>query len=285
MGRPFIPSLVRALVAMTALVTGGCAGSQHHLGYSIAPGSRYVAMGSSFAAGPGLAPYREADPRCMRSQRNYPSLLARKLYLALVDVSCSGAASEHVLAGWNELPAQTDALSADTRLVTVTVGGNDLGYVRGLIGSSCRTGAVMFPGPCWPTVRPSQEDYSRLETNLRAIARTVSKKAPNARLVIVQYVTLTPTAPCHSAQLLPVEATISREIGRQLANLTARVARETGAILIPADRLSRNHGPCSRSPWSNGMYPGYDSSRGMAWHPNAVGMEAIADAIVGELSR
>lgn len=269
---------------MAALAVGGCAGGQHHLGSLIAPGSRYVAMGSSFAAGPGLAPYREADPRCMRSQRNYPSLLARKLDLELVDVSCSGATSEHILTGWNELPAQIEAVTSDTRLVTVTAGGNDLGYVRGLIGSSCRDGAAAFPGPCWPTVGPTEADYARLEENLRLIARAVSSRAPNARLVFVQYVSLVPEHPCQLARLVPAEAKLSSAIGQRLAALTAKVAKETGSVLVRVDRLSRDHGPCASEPWSNGMHAGYDGSRGMAWHPNALGMARVADAIAPSIA-
>ena len=38
----------------------------------------------------------------------------------------------HVLAPWNELPAQIDAVTPDTRLVTITIGGNDLNYIGNL---------------------------------------------------------------------------------------------------------------------------------------------------------
>ncbi|GGC13946.1 hypothetical protein GCM10011494_35930 [Novosphingobium endophyticum] len=56
-----------------------------------ASGARYVAMGSSFASGSGVAPYAPSAPaRCQRSTRNYAQLLAKKLDLYLVDVTCGG---------------------------------------------------------------------------------------------------------------------------------------------------------------------------------------------------
>ena len=59
---------------------------------------RYVALGSSMAAGPGIAPRAPGSPRlALRSARNYPHLLAADLGLDLVDVTYSGATTAHVL--------------------------------------------------------------------------------------------------------------------------------------------------------------------------------------------
>lgn len=49
--------------------------------------------------------------------------------LNLVDVSCGGATTAHILGAWSELAPQIDAVTSDTKLVTVTIGGNDLNYV------------------------------------------------------------------------------------------------------------------------------------------------------------
>ena len=73
-------------------------------------GARYVAMGSSYASGPGVTHAADArDPRCSRSNDNYAHQVARTLQLDLVDVSCGGATTKHVLEGWNELPPQIAA--------------------------------------------------------------------------------------------------------------------------------------------------------------------------------
>jgi hypothetical protein len=47
--------------------------------------SRYVAFGSSMAAGPGIRPSADGAPfRTGRSARNYPHLVAEKLGLDLI---------------------------------------------------------------------------------------------------------------------------------------------------------------------------------------------------------
>src|SRR5690606_10476488 len=104
-------------------------------------GMEYVALGSSYAAGAGIGPLQAGSPdRCQRTTNNYASLLAKRLGLQLTDVSCGGAKTEHLLGPWNELPAQLDAVTGTTRLVTVTVGGNDIDYMGVLFGGSCRAG-------------------------------------------------------------------------------------------------------------------------------------------------
>ena len=98
-------------------------------------------MGSSYAAGAGMGPLQQGSPeRCLRTTNNYPSLLAKRLSLRLTDVSCGGATTTHLLSAWNELPAQLDAVTDATRLVTVTIGGNDINYMGALFGGSCRAG-------------------------------------------------------------------------------------------------------------------------------------------------
>ena len=82
--------------------------------------SKYVALGSSYAAGPGVP--TQSGGACARSSGNYPSLVAAKLHLALVDVSCSGATTANVLTlsqGTNA--PQLDAVTSDTSLVTFKV--------------------------------------------------------------------------------------------------------------------------------------------------------------------
>ena len=52
----------------------------------------YVALGDSYTAGPLIPNQDPAYPGCLRSDHNYPSLIAPDLGLpAFRDVSCSGA--------------------------------------------------------------------------------------------------------------------------------------------------------------------------------------------------
>ena len=92
---------------------------------------RYVALGSSMAAGPGITPRADGAPwPAGRSARNYPHLVASALGLDLVDVTFSGATIANVLRDSQfGTPPQVEALDGSETLVTVTIGGNDVGYV------------------------------------------------------------------------------------------------------------------------------------------------------------
>lgn len=266
-----------ALLA-TALLTGCAIGSSGADLGRLPAGARHVALGSSFAAGTGIGGIKPGTPqRCQRSVLNYASLVSTALDLTLDDQTCGGATTAHVLGPWNELPAQIDAVGAETRLVTITIGGNDLGFVRNLFIAGCQQ-----PGPraCPPVVAPNAADIARLEQGLDAIALEVARRAPRARLVFVQYVTLVPEQPCTALRLSPGAVPVLHGIARDLAAATARVAARHGATVIPADALSRGHTACDAEPWSAGPSPTGPAGN-TPWHPTAAGHRAIASAITG----
>ncbi|MDE8654384.1 SGNH/GDSL hydrolase family protein [Novosphingobium album (ex Liu et al. 2023)] len=251
-------------------------------------GARYVAMGASFAAGPGLPmPRPGVPPRCGQSMVNYPTLLATELELTLHDASCSGATTENVLKRWNELPPQIDALTPQTRLVTLTVGGNDVNYVGGLFGAtSCELAIRANPGkaaPCPPARQITEAEFLKLESNLREIAMQVNARAPQARLVFVTFLTLVPSTLCKATPIAPVRADAARALAERLAQITARVARETGSLIVRMDEASRDHTPCDPEPWTNGAPPDHNPALGIQWHPNPAGMRATAAAIAETL--
>jgi hypothetical protein len=249
-----------------------------------AAGAKYVAMGSSFAAGPGIAPSADNPPnRCARSEGNYAHQLARRHGLALVDVSCSGSTTAHLLGPWNELAPQLDAVDADTALVTMTTGGNDLGYLVGLSAMSCRnvaaqTGKAPSCGALPPL--PGDETYAGLETRLRQVIAEVHRRAPGARLVIVDYVTILPPAGvCAAVPLSEAQADSSRAIARRLDDITVRVARQTGTELIAASKITEGHDACAKDAWLNGYpSPGVPVERTF-YHPRLAATTAIANAL------
>jgi lysophospholipase L1-like esterase len=268
-----------AAIALALVALAGCAHAP-----ALPAGARYVGLGSSFAAGAGIGPTRPGTPaRCQRTEINYAGLLAARLGLSLDDQSCGGATTAHILNGWNELPPQVAALTADTRLVTVTIGGNDLNYVGNLFMAGCDPAKGFtvqgHTRPCAPPRAPADADYARAEAGLRAVAAEVKARSPQARLVFVQYVRLVPDAPCPAANISGDNAVLTRTIGERLAEVTARVARESGALVLPMDELSRGHGPCDAEPWAIGLPPGHDPSKGAPWHPTARGHAAIAAAL------
>ena len=97
----------------------------------------YVALGDSYTSGPAVPPRLgptttpAAPSSCLRSSDNYPSLTARALGLALTDVSCAGATTGDLTGAQAAgVPAQLDALRPTTSIVSVGIGGNDLGFSR-----------------------------------------------------------------------------------------------------------------------------------------------------------
>lgn len=276
---------MRKLAALAAvLALSACA----HMQTGLTKGARYVAMGSSYAAGTGINGIKPGTPqRCGRSASNYATLLAGKLGLILEDQTCGGATTAHILGAWNELPAQIEAVNADTRLVTVTIGGNDVNYVGNLYAASCSGEGFSVQGvkrPC-PTLRPpTAEAYAKLEANLRAVAREVHRRAPKAQLVFVQYVKLVPDNPCAEARLSPEGALVNREIGEKLAKVTTRAAEAEGALVLAADQLSRGHTLCDADKWSVGIRMGGPEAPA-PWHPTAAGHAAIAAELERMLRR
>lgn len=247
-----------------------------------APGAHYVALGSSFAAGPGITPIEPGTPaRCTRSVDNYAHQLARRRGLMLTDVSCSGATTAHLLGRWNELPPQLDALRANTSLVTVTIGGNDLGYMSGLMSASCLALGDGTPqSPCRHAMAPTEADYAGVADRMQRIAAEVRRRSPRARLVFVDYVTvLPPSGGCARTPLADSDAEVARGIDARLRRITAEVARDSGADLLRASEITREHHACAADPWINGFARPDPAAPQAFYHPTRMGMTAVADAL------
>jgi hypothetical protein len=136
-----VPKLLKGALGAAAaagLVVGATAAPAAAAGADAAAGEVYVALGDSMASGP-LIPLPTGPLACGRSTENYAHELADRLGVAeLRDVTCSGARTDHMTqpqslslldVDMGEAPPQFDALSADTTLVTLTIGGNDAGLV------------------------------------------------------------------------------------------------------------------------------------------------------------
>lgn len=284
--RPFVLTLV-AVLALAGCAKDGQSGRK-----PLPPGAQYVAMGSSFAAGPGVTSSADNPPnRCGRSMDNYARILARRRGLSLVDVTCSGATTAHILGPWEELPPQIEAVSAETRLVTVTIGGNDLRYIGRLMAASCEQVANQSPEAaanpsCRAMPAPAPEAFTKAEAGMREIAEQVRQRAPQAKLIFVDYLTvLPPDGTCSVTPLAEAQANLGRAVAQQLAALTAQVAKESRAGLVQASRLSADHHACAKEPWMEGYVPAGGGAGPAPYHPNLAGMTAVADALDKLLGR
>lgn len=250
--------------------------------------SRYVALGSSMAAGPGIRPSADGAPfRAGRSARNYPHLVAEKLGLSLVDVTYSGATTANVLTDpQHGAPPQVEALDGSEDLVTVTIGGNDAGYVPLLFAAGLPRLARSLPllgGRLREHLDPTARDRALVEVaeSLKEVGRMVRQRSPRAKVLFVDYLTLLPPAGA-APPLADVDVALGRRVADTLERLTGEAAADTGCEWVRVAQASREHHAWSERPWT--MKPTKFGlpmpGRPAPLYPSAAGMRAVADLVV-----
>lgn len=169
--RPRLRSLAAAAAAFAlALVAAPAAGA--------AEPEEYVALGDSYAAGNGTG-WPDLSLSCYRSSLAYAPLVAKaRPNTSLRFRACSGAETRDVTGG------QTAALSSGTDYVTVSVGGNDVGFVD-LILSCINTWDEPI---CRSTVAKVEARIdSELPAKLDATYADIGSRAPGATVMVLGY--------------------------------------------------------------------------------------------------
>src|SRR5436189_4548990 len=147
--RPAFGSGGRRLLAIAATTVALLAGG---IAASAARAANYVSLGDSYAAGPFI-PNPILPLGCLKSDHNYPHLAAPEIGLPLRDPSCSGATTDDMtqpqdVSPDGPNPPQFNSLDAATRVVSLNIGGNDIGFAE--IAESCIT-VDPFSHPCKDT--------------------------------------------------------------------------------------------------------------------------------------
>ena len=200
-------------------------------------------------------------------------------------MSCGGAVTKHLLHGGQFFQGpQIRAIGKNTKLVTITIGGNDVGYVGDLSMLAARNSGSIFgrlvrlfwDGP----KRMEERGFDKLGGELEQLTRAVRSRAPQAKILLATYPTiLPPSGTCARLSLSPSEADAMRAVGDRLARVTADAAAKGGAILVDMHKLGAAHSACSPAPWINGWTNG-----GIApFHPTQKGADATARAIAQAL--
>ncbi|MES2907670.1 MAG: SGNH/GDSL hydrolase family protein [Pseudomonadota bacterium] len=169
---------------------------------------RYVALGDGFTSGPFIPVQSLSPPApgCMRSDRNYPSLLAGAIQSKqFIDVSCYGANTTNLtekqeamgapVGGVN--PPQLDALTKDVNLVTIGMMGPGLDFAGIAIDCGMSSIADSTGSPCRSKKVVDGKDpvLATAIAGAQAIGPAVEairKRAPNARILVVGYAALLP---------------------------------------------------------------------------------------------
>ncbi|KFY40097.1 hypothetical protein V494_03653 [Pseudogymnoascus sp. VKM F-4513 (FW-928)] len=243
---------------------------------------KYVALGSSFAAGPGIPPI--TNRFAQRSANNYPNILAKKLGAELTDLSVSGATLKNVLSVPQKyfyvisFEPQIKGIPADADIVTLSAGGNDIGYITGIMRD---TWSTTFSGRLMTNLLPVAEDLSSQDVADRftAIIDEIRKIAPKALILLVEYPTVFGSNdPIQDIPLDEERIRHHRSVGEALEKAYQLAAKaRPGVKLIPVGELSREHGVGSEKPWVSGMQGTF------GFHPTLEGMQAVADILYEKL--
>jgi len=287
-------TVIRRAVTITAALTAGLVLGYPTAASAAAPTGRYVALGDSYTSGP-LIP-TQVDANCVRSNRNYPSLVTAAVgSSSFTDVSCGGATTGDILnPGSGQLgipvPAQVSAVTATTALVTVGIGGNDIGFSS--IISDCAQASLSNPfgSPCKNRytaggVDQLQARIAATAPKVAAVLAAVHAAGPSAVVAVVGYPAILPDTGFGCWPTVPIafgDVPYLRGIEKSLNAMLSATAAANGASYVDVYTPSIGHDACKSSSvrWVEGLFP---ANAAAPFHPNARGEQGMATAVIAKL--
>jgi lysophospholipase L1-like esterase len=265
----------------------------------------YAALGDSYTSGAGIPDQVGNPPGCGRSSHNYPALVAESLHLSaseVRDVSCESATIGDLStpqvtdAGTN--PAQLNALTANTALVTLGIGGNDVDFAGTVIRCAALDLAPSLIGGKASDVAPCRAHYTsdgtdQIGQKITTVGRQldgalaqIRARSPHARILVVGYPALFPAdgATCaHEFSITAADVTFLNAEELQFNSMLRQQARAAGATYVDTYTPSVGHDACS-DPATRWIEPLVPLSAAAPLHPNARGAQGMADAVVQVLN-
>ncbi|MFJ8963630.1 SGNH/GDSL hydrolase family protein [Lentzea sp. NPDC102401] len=242
----------------------------------------YVALGDSAAAGP-LIPNQDPALWCLRSDHNYPQIVANLLGATLTDVTCSGAKTDD-FAGrqFGFVKPQYDALKPTTDLVSITIGGNDVGLVQTALGC-----INLLPEPVGLSCRDRltaggdkvAADIAKWAPEFGAALDEVKRRAPHAKILVTGYGTYIRPGGCYPVQPIWARDSDYLQASVNLLSTTAKAeAEKRGATYVDLAAVSVGHDTCAKPAdrYLEGLIP---TTIAAPLHPNAAGMKAFGTAV------
>jgi lysophospholipase L1-like esterase len=261
------------------------------LAAALAAGARaanYVALGDSYAAGP-LIPNPTLPLGCLKSDHNYPHLAAPGIGLTLRDASCSGATTVDMTNPQNvepdgPNPPQFNSLDTSTTVVSLTIGGNDIGFSE--VAESCIT-LNPFSHPCLDKYDAGGVDQlkARIEATapkVAAVLAGIKSRSPSAKIYVVNYPAIFPETGFGCWPQMPIgfsDVPYLRSTEQRLNSMLATQAAAAGATLVSWYNASIGHDACKSGStrWVEPLVPGELAA---PIHPNQAGMVGGAKALL-----
>lgn len=279
--RVTVVSLLTALIA-AFLVPSATAAPKYR---------NYVSLGDSFVSGPFI-PLQRLDPlTCFKSTQNYPSVIARRLGIAsFTDISCGGAQTKDMAGVQSGIPGQTvpqlSALKADTDLVSLSIGGNDIGFMDIIL--TCAGKSLLDPhgAPCKAGYGDSlAQRVAATAPKVAAVLQAIRQRSPKARIVVVGYLRiLPPSQGCWP--VVPIskgDIPYLDTVQKQLNGMLGDQARAAGATFVNPYDISLGRDVCA-APWTKWVEGIIPTSPAFPVHPNANGMAAVGKQVAAALA-
>ncbi len=279
---------VRVLVVLVSLagaLSVGAAG---------ASAASWAGLGDSYAAGP-LIPNQQLNPLgCLRSDHNFAHLAAAALGRSLADASCSGATTADMTAPQDVTPGpanppQFNALaSSDTQIVTLQIGGNDIGFTS--ILENCAT-ANPFAHPCRDKYVVNGHDtladrIAATAPKVAAVLLGIHTRSPSARVFVINYAAILPETGSGCWPQVPIafsDVSYLRSVEKNLNAMLAQQATTNGARIVDDYSASIGRDAC-KSASTRWVEPLVPANLAAPFHPNARGEAGIAAVVVGAVS-
>jgi lysophospholipase L1-like esterase len=254
--------------------------------------ANYVALGDSYTAGP-LIPNPVLPLGCLKSSNNYPHLAAPSIGLTLRDASCSGAKTDHMTNPQNvdpdgPNPPQFNSLDATTTVVSVTIGGNDIGFSE--VAQGCIT-VNPFSTPCKDKYTAGGKDQlaERIVATapkVAAVLQGVHTRSPSAEVFVLNYPAIFPETGFGCWPQMPIgfgDVPYLRSTEQKLNAMLATQAAANGATLVDWYKASIGHDACkgSSTRWVEPLVPGELAA---PIHPNKAGMQGAANVLVAAVN-
>ena len=231
---------------------------------------QYVALGDSFSSGVGTGSYT-LSASCRRGVYAYPWLVAQQRpNTSLTFVACSGATTNDLMA------SQIQSVTADTDIVTVTIGGNDIGFSDLIVQCT-----VADCSAALDNTRSSLASF--LTPRLDTVYTAVDARSPSASVVVLGYPRLFSSSGCFGTfGISSTERTKANQLADALDQLTGARAASFGFTYKSAITPFTGHAVCSFSPWLNGLNI-FNTTE--SYHPNrngnSLGYAPLVRSVVG----
>jgi lysophospholipase L1-like esterase len=244
--------------------------------------NNYVALGDSYASGAGTQPVTDAN--CKRSKMSYPYGVETWVgATTFKDVTCSGATTANMTQAQGSINApQFNALSADTDLVTLTLGGNDIGFTN--IITTCVVDGLSNPtgSPCKADFNKSGTDEitTRINSAASKLATTlkgIHTRSPKARVMVVGYPSLVPDSGKSCRPYVPFadgDVPYLRDVEKKLNSAIEAQAKSAGAEYVDTYTFTIGHDMCQSDNPDRWIEP-LNTTEGAPAHPNWTGQWAM----------